>query len=313
MIGVGDAYRFGFNGQEKDDEVKGNGNSLDYGARIYDPRIARWTALDVYARKYAALSPFAYSANSPIKTMDPNGKEIVVVGTAEYRASVAKAITRLSSSKEGKRLVQQMMASKHKIVIYNNPETKGNKNLGITSTLEDGTDVHEINFNPNDDAPFEVGKGDPNTELERDPSVSLYHELRHSEQKYLGLATNKDLGKLAINSTDDKAPLSMKEVDAVHGENIVRVELGLDTRSLYDGIKVKGVDGVKYAGLGEYDVDDQKDYSMRFTFGDYSSKWKTMNLSVGKFKHKNSDGVNIPLSGYSQKKGDSTTTFSKDD
>jgi len=33
-----DSYRYGFNGMEKDDEVKGTGNSLDFGARIYDLR-----------------------------------------------------------------------------------------------------------------------------------------------------------------------------------------------------------------------------------------------------------------------------------
>jgi len=36
------SYRYGFNGMEKDDEVKGEGNSLDFGARIYDPRVGRW-------------------------------------------------------------------------------------------------------------------------------------------------------------------------------------------------------------------------------------------------------------------------------
>ncbi len=33
-------YRYGFNGMEKDDELKGNGNSYDFGARIYDPSCA---------------------------------------------------------------------------------------------------------------------------------------------------------------------------------------------------------------------------------------------------------------------------------
>lgn len=32
----GTGYRYGFNGMEKDDEVKGSGNSYDFGARIYD-------------------------------------------------------------------------------------------------------------------------------------------------------------------------------------------------------------------------------------------------------------------------------------
>jgi RHS repeat-associated protein len=46
-------YRFGFNGQEKDDEVKVEGNSLDFGARIYDSRLGRWLSLDPLQAKYS--------------------------------------------------------------------------------------------------------------------------------------------------------------------------------------------------------------------------------------------------------------------
>jgi len=37
-----DRYRYGFNGKEKDDEIKGIGNSVDFGARMYDTRLASW-------------------------------------------------------------------------------------------------------------------------------------------------------------------------------------------------------------------------------------------------------------------------------
>ncbi len=39
-------YRYGYNGKEKDNEIKGEANSLDYGARIYDPRVGRWMCTD---------------------------------------------------------------------------------------------------------------------------------------------------------------------------------------------------------------------------------------------------------------------------
>lgn len=42
-------YRYGFNGKENDNEVKGTGNSVDFGARIYDPRIGRWLTTDPQA------------------------------------------------------------------------------------------------------------------------------------------------------------------------------------------------------------------------------------------------------------------------
>ncbi len=61
---------------EKDDEVKGNGNSLDFGARIYDPRIGRWLAVDPLAGKYSSLSPYNFVGNSPIIFVDPDGRSI---------------------------------------------------------------------------------------------------------------------------------------------------------------------------------------------------------------------------------------------
>ncbi|MEP7128163.1 MAG: RHS repeat-associated core domain-containing protein, partial [Chitinophagales bacterium] len=59
-------YRFSFNGQLKDDELKGAGNSYDFGSRIYDPRLGKWFSIDPVAREYAYLSPYTYCNNSPI-------------------------------------------------------------------------------------------------------------------------------------------------------------------------------------------------------------------------------------------------------
>jgi RHS repeat-associated protein len=39
-------YRYGFNGKEKDNEAKGEGNQYDYGFRVYDPRLGRFLSED---------------------------------------------------------------------------------------------------------------------------------------------------------------------------------------------------------------------------------------------------------------------------
>jgi len=66
-------YRFEFGGHEKDDEVKGQGNSLDFGARIYDSRLGRWLSTDPLQEKYIGLSPFNFCANNPILYLDEDG------------------------------------------------------------------------------------------------------------------------------------------------------------------------------------------------------------------------------------------------
>jgi len=51
-------YDFGFNGQEMDDEIQGDGNSYDFGARTYDSRLGRWLSVDPQANSYPSYSPY---------------------------------------------------------------------------------------------------------------------------------------------------------------------------------------------------------------------------------------------------------------
>ena len=67
------AYTYGFNGQEKDDEIKGSGNSYDFGARSYDPRIGRFKSIDPYTVAFPAHSPYSYALNNPIYLVDADG------------------------------------------------------------------------------------------------------------------------------------------------------------------------------------------------------------------------------------------------
>jgi RHS repeat-associated protein len=68
-------YRYGFNGMEKDDEIKGEGNSYFTYFREYDPRIARWLSIDPKTSKYPDLSPYVSFNNNPIFFTDPYGDD----------------------------------------------------------------------------------------------------------------------------------------------------------------------------------------------------------------------------------------------
>ena len=67
-------YRYGFNGKEKLDEIKGEGNSLDFGARIYDPRLGRFLSVDPLATNQPHNSPYIFADNSPVFLIDVNGE-----------------------------------------------------------------------------------------------------------------------------------------------------------------------------------------------------------------------------------------------
>lgn len=72
---VSEKYRYGFQGQEMDDEVKGEGNSIDLGERIHDPRVGRFFAIDPLSSKYPYYSPYQFAGNTPIVAIDADGLE----------------------------------------------------------------------------------------------------------------------------------------------------------------------------------------------------------------------------------------------
>jgi RHS repeat-associated protein len=68
-------YRYGFNGKENDNDVKGYGNQQDYGMRIYDGRLGRFLSVDPIAKDYPELTPYQFASNRPIDGIDQDGLE----------------------------------------------------------------------------------------------------------------------------------------------------------------------------------------------------------------------------------------------
>jgi RHS repeat-associated protein len=71
----GSKFRYGFNGKENDNEVKGEGNQLDYGMRIYDPRLGKFLSVDPLTKSYPHYTPYSFAGNKPIWCVDLDGAE----------------------------------------------------------------------------------------------------------------------------------------------------------------------------------------------------------------------------------------------
>jgi RHS repeat-associated protein len=71
-------YRYGFQGQERDDEIKGEGNSLNFEYRMDDPRIGRFFCTDPLEKKYPHNSPYAFSENKVIHCIELEGLEALL-------------------------------------------------------------------------------------------------------------------------------------------------------------------------------------------------------------------------------------------
>ena len=70
-------YSYGFNGQEKDDEIAGEGNSYTAEFWQYDSRLGRRWNIDPVVKYHE--SPYACFANNPIWFADPNGADSINV------------------------------------------------------------------------------------------------------------------------------------------------------------------------------------------------------------------------------------------
>jgi RHS repeat-associated protein len=68
-------YRFGFQGQEGDDEVKGEGNSYAFMYRIHDPRLGRFLSVDPLSGEYPWNSTYAFSENNVTAFIELEGLE----------------------------------------------------------------------------------------------------------------------------------------------------------------------------------------------------------------------------------------------
>ena len=71
--------RYKYNGKELDRLL--SLDWYDYGARWYDPVLARWHSTDPLADKYPDVSPYVYCLDNPVNAIDPDGKRVWVFAT----------------------------------------------------------------------------------------------------------------------------------------------------------------------------------------------------------------------------------------
>ena len=76
---AGSGYRYGFNGKETDNEVKGEGAQYDYGFRIYDPRLGKFLSVDPLFGSFPWYTTYQFAGNKPTIAIDLDGLEEYVV------------------------------------------------------------------------------------------------------------------------------------------------------------------------------------------------------------------------------------------
>jgi RHS repeat-associated protein len=130
---------------EKDDEVKGSGNSYDFGARMYDSRVGRWLSRDPLENKLPDQTPYNYALNSPIMVNDPNGEWPKVKITSERTGYTIQRLYGVSASTL-QIDVPAVVVATYKAVIYD--------------VAKDGTETVMGYFNVTRDGWYSRGKDD---------------------------------------------------------------------------------------------------------------------------------------------------------
>ena len=110
-----DSQPYKYNGKELD-RMHGL-DWYDYGARQYDPAIARFTSMDPLAEKYYHISPYAYCAGNPVNYVDPDGRVIEIANGAspEFKRQLLQAF-KFMEEKGSMDLVRQL--DKRPEVVY---------------------------------------------------------------------------------------------------------------------------------------------------------------------------------------------------
>ncbi len=146
-------YRYGFNGQEKDDEIKGSGNSYEFKFRIYDPRLGKFLSVDPLSKNYPWNSPYAFAENRPIDGVDLEGKEweqFMMRRIVESKGVSALKVVKTSNGSGPIVDATYNLQSKSTSAAFNNLKTAYTTDPGIIHNPNNAWASYKPMENPND-------------------------------------------------------------------------------------------------------------------------------------------------------------------
>ena len=170
----------------------------DYGARFYDPVVARWTSVDPFAEKSRKWTPYNYGENNAIKNIDLEGDTIIEVGIGIQNDHVFNdGLATMRRTYMGKTEYEKY-ANSSSTDIYISHGEGNTEGAGTLTNLRDHDEIskdNHINLNLNDNPSMsnlnglnvkngvQVDAMEINTKQEQgldkyDMAMVVFHEMR---------------------------------------------------------------------------------------------------------------------------------------
>jgi RHS repeat-associated protein len=147
----GGGYRYGFQGQEKDNEVIGEGNSINFAYRVHDSRLGRFLSVDPLTSSYPHNSPYAFSENRVTNSIELEGLEAVDLVSGKIKKMGSQAELKVLKSNDynlWKDMLQWEKSSKYKSVFDKADEGRilDQQEMDWAYSDELNTDYYAINI-----------------------------------------------------------------------------------------------------------------------------------------------------------------------
>ena len=84
-------------------------------ARHYHPTLSIWLSVDPMADKYPSTSPYVYCGNNPVRLVDPDGRDIWIVGEDgnKYKYSQGQLFDKMARFIHSEKILLRAKRLKH--------------------------------------------------------------------------------------------------------------------------------------------------------------------------------------------------------
>jgi RHS repeat-associated protein len=203
---------YSFQGQEHDDEVKGDGNSVNYKYRMHDPRLGRFFAVDPLASHYSYNSPYAFSENVLINCIELEGLEKInhLVYTKKEKKWVIKWTETDNNLKENVNAYHRFNNQGQNYQTVVKPWVKGSghkESVDYDGNIKSGSDNRHNMY-----LLFKSTAEAKMTESERDQMAAVNNSVSKDATHYDSWEGGDDGANTGNNAAGEQAPAAVKVI-----------------------------------------------------------------------------------------------------